>query len=301
MTHESAVSVVIPHYEDFENLDRCLSALMMQTYDGPVEIIVADNDSPSARTRLSETIAGRARYVRIRERGAGPTRNGGVAAARGDILVFTDSDCVPSRVWLAEGVSALKTFDVVGGKVDVSTADQRQVSPVEAFEMVFAFDNQLYVEQKGFSVTANLFTFRSVFDRVGPFRNGVPEDMDWCRRAARRGYRIGYAADALVTHPARRDWQELTRKWHRLGLESYNMMLAKRGGRTRWLVRTWATPLSAFVHSGRVVMSPKLDRASQRAGALAILFRLRFWRFIDGHRLMLQRRPDAGPIRSAPQ
>ena len=79
------------------------------------------------------------------------------------------------------------------------------------------------------------------------------------------------------------------------------MMLAKRGGRMRWLVRTWATPLSAFVHSGRVVMSPKLDRASQRAGALAILFRLRFWRFIDGHRLMLQRRPDAGPIRSAPQ
>ena len=302
MTDDSLVSVVIPHYEDFGNLDRCLTALASQTHDGPIEIIVADNGSPSGERRLAGTIAGRARLVIVRERGAGPTRNGGVAASRGNILAFTDSDCVPSTDWLAEGIVALKSFDVVGGKIVVSTADRHQVSPVEAFEMVFAFDNEWYVESKGFGVTANLFTFRQVFDRVGAFRNGVPEDRDWCRRAAHRGYRIGYAVNAAVTHPARRDWQELTRKWRRLGSESYNMALTKRGGRMWWLARTWATPFSAFVHSSRVIRSTKLNCTSQRLGALAILFRLRFWRFVEGHRLLLQRRSNADAIqRSSPQ
>src|SRR5262245_57268854 len=129
MANESLVSVVIPHYEDFENLDRCLTALASQTRDGPIEILVADNGSPSGEKSLLDTIAGRAHFVIVRERGAGPTRNGGVTAARGTILAFIDSDCVPSRRWLAEGVAALKSFDVVGGKIAVSTADRNQVSP----------------------------------------------------------------------------------------------------------------------------------------------------------------------------
>src|SRR5262245_5738645 len=171
MANES-VSVVIPHYEDFDNLDRCLSALASQTHNGRIEILVADNGSPSGEKYLIDAIAGRARWVIVRERGAGPTRNGGVAASRGTMLAFIDSDCVPSPGWLAEGIAALKSFDVAGGKIAVSTADRDQMSPVEAFEMVFAFDNKSYVEKKGFGVTANLFTFRHVFQRVGGFRNG---------------------------------------------------------------------------------------------------------------------------------
>jgi len=292
MANDLLVSVVIPHYEDFDNLDRCLTALASQTHDGPIEILVADNGSPAGKKSLADTIDGRARLVMVHERGAGPTRNGGVAASRGNILAFIDCDCVPSPHWLAEGIAALSSFDVVGGKIAVSTAYCGRISPVEAFEMVFAFDNKFYVEKKGFSVTANLFTSRHVFQQIGGFRNGVPEDLDWCRRAAEAGYRIGYAAEALVTHPARRNWQELTRKWRRLALESYNLMIVQRGGSIRWLARSWATPFSAFAHSGRVIRSPNLDCASQRLGALAVLFGLRFWRLIEGHRLLLRRRPE---------
>lgn len=287
---EPRVSVIIPHYEDHKNLDRCLAALGAQTYAGPFEIVVADNGSPSGEAQLAATIAGRARIVSVSERGAGSARNGGVAVCRGDILAFTDSDCLPAPNWLGEGVAALQTFDVVGGQVAVSTADRLHVSSVEAFEIVFAFDNKSYVEKKGFSVTANLFTTRDVFRAVGGFRNGVPEDLEWCQRAASAGYRIGYASGALVTHPARRNWPELTRKWRRLVLESYNQTIVQPGGWLRWLLRIWITPLSAFVHSARVIRSPKLRSTSQRLGALAVLFRLRFWRFAEGHRLLLRRR-----------
>lgn len=288
MSQEPLVSVIVPHFEDHTNLDRCLTALSAQTYDGALEIIIADNCSPSGEARLSAAVAGRARIVIVAERGAGAARNGGVAASTSNILAFTDSDCLPAPDWLREGIAALQRFDVVGGQVMVSTADRSHVSSIEAFEVVFAFDNKSYVEKKGFSVTANLFTSRHAFDAVGGFHNGIPEDLDWCRRAADKGYRIGYAAGALVTHPARRNWPELTRKWRRLALESYNRTIAQPGGRLRWLLRVWVTPLSAFVHSIRVFQSAKLHGANQRLGALAVLFRLRFWRFVEGHRLLLR-------------
>ena len=66
-------------------------------------------------------------------------------------------------------------------------------SGAEAFECVFAFDNRAYVLDKGFTVTANLFCSRALFEDVGPFLTGVSEDLEWCMRARSKGYRIGYA------------------------------------------------------------------------------------------------------------
>jgi hypothetical protein len=55
--------------------------------------------------------------------------------------------------------------------------DRRRPNPVEAFEMVFAFDFERYMNRVGFTGTGNMFLWRKVFDAVGPFRNGVAEDM----------------------------------------------------------------------------------------------------------------------------
>ena len=176
------VTVVIPHYRDFTRLDLCLKALEGQTFPREqFEIVVADNASPSGEAALQAAVAGRARWVVVGERGAGPTRNGGVAAARGELLAFTDSDCIPEPQWLAEGIAALDRYDVVGGAMTV-LADG-PLTAAEAFERVFAFDNADYVLRKGFTVTANLFCPKAVFQAVGGFRVGVPEDKEWSHRA----------------------------------------------------------------------------------------------------------------------
>ncbi len=51
----------------------------------------------------------------------------------------------------------------------VLAPDPARPTPAEAFELVFAFDNESYVRKKGFTVSANLFCTRAVFDRVGGF------------------------------------------------------------------------------------------------------------------------------------
>jgi glycosyltransferase involved in cell wall biosynthesis len=156
------VSVIIPNYQDLENLDRCLTHLEAQTIERDAfEIVVSDNASPVGLAAVEAAVAGRARVVLSREKGAGPTRNVGVAASRGRILAFVDSDCRPDPTFLEEGVRMLDRFDVVGGAIRVDVEKPGRPTPSEAFELVFAFQNEQYIKKKGFSVTAALLVIRT--------------------------------------------------------------------------------------------------------------------------------------------
>ena len=284
------VSVIIPHYHDLDGLDLCLTALSSQTYPADnFEVIVADNNSPEGEATVAKVIAGRARLTVVRDKGAGPARNGGVTLARGDILAFIDSDCVPQTTWLTEGVAALPAYDFIGGRVTVLVDDPTVMSGAEAFERVFAFDFKTYITKKGFTGAGNLFCSRAVFDQVGGFRVGVSEDVEWSQRARGKGLRLGYAPRAIVGHPARRNWDELWEKWRRVNAETYGLYRERRAGRLMWLMRSLALPLSAVVHTPRVFVSDQLITAGQRLAAARTLFKLRFWRLGDALRLLHQR------------
>lgn len=274
------VSVIVPHFNDLAGLALCLDDLERQTWPRErIEIIVADNASPCGAEALQRVIRGRARLVTVRERGAGPARNGGVAAAAGSVLAFTDSDCRPSPGWLAAGVEALSQFDFAGGRVRVLVEDPRHMTSAEAFEAVFAFDNEAYVRKKGFTGAGNLFCPKILFEAVGGFKVGLSEDVEWSHRARAAGYRLGYVAAAEVGHPARRNWPDLKLKARKVNTEGFGLFLTKPAGRWLWLGRSLGLPLSAVVHTPKVLRSPALAGPGQRLKAIGMLFRVRAWRF----------------------
>ena len=277
------VTVVVPHYRDFVRLDRCLAALTGQSYGGAYEIVVADNDSPEGIDRVRAVVAGRARLVVQTAKGAGPARNAGAAAARGAILAFTDSDCLPHRDWVAAGMAAVAPATLAGGRVEVLSQGPVK-SPTEAFEAVFAFDNENYVRAKGFSVTANLFVCADDFARVGPFPTGVSEDIEWCWRARDAGLRLAYAADAVVGHPARRDMAELEAKWRRLSHELFLLDIGRGRPAGRIVARAWLMLFGVPLALVRVARTPLLGGAERR-GAAAVLVRIRWFRFVETHRV----------------
>jgi GT2 family glycosyltransferase len=283
------VSVIVPHFRDLRRLNLCLAALERQTVDRDAfEIVVADNASPEGEIAVAAVVAGRARLVVVHERGAGPARNGGVAAAKGAVLAFTDCDCIPEPGWLAEGLAALARFDFVGGRVKVLVDDEARMTAQEAFERVFAFDFENYINRKGFTGSGNLFCPRAVFEQAGGFRTGVSEDVEWSRRARACGYHLGYAPLAVVGHPARRTWTELTAKWRRINRETFTLLKARRWGRAIWVLRNGLMPFTALVHAPRVLTSRALSTPAQRATALATLFRLRLWRSADAIRMLFE-------------
>jgi glycosyltransferase involved in cell wall biosynthesis len=283
-----AASVIVPHFNDLENLRRCLKALDEQSFErSQFEIIVSDNNSPCGVAAVIEACAGVANVVSAPKQGAGEARNAGAAAARGEILAFTDSDCRPAREWLERGLQALKSTDIVGGRIIVTVEDWNQLTPAEAYELVFAFNNRRYVEEHGYSVTANMFTRRDVLDRVGAFRVGVSEDRDWGQRATALGYRMRYAPDTVVAHPARREWSDLIRKWRRMTSESFALTCERPYGRLRWFARSWLILLSPLVHVNAVLHSDELGSFNLRIKAIGSLIRLRTWRFVESNRKLL--------------
>ena len=161
------VSVIIPHYNDLANLRRCLSRLASQTLPKDrFEIVVADNGSACGLEEVQNVCGRIARVVHAPIPGAGPARNVAVAASSGAVLAFTDSDCRPAPDWLENGFAALRNADIVGGRVDVDVGDPAHPTAIEAFELVFAFNVKRYIEELGFSVSANIFVSRATFDRV---------------------------------------------------------------------------------------------------------------------------------------
>ena len=164
---------------------------------------------------------------------------------------------------------------VTGGRIRVFDETPAPRSGAEAFETVFAFDQRSYIQDKGFSVTANLITSRAVFDAVGPFVVGVSEDLDWCHRATASGYALGYDPTLVVSHPTRSDWTALAKKWRRLTQEEFGLSKS----RLRWAVKAMIVPASAVVHLPKVLSCSDLSMGEAVAG-MGTLLRLRLARAV---------------------
>ena len=282
------VSVIVPHLDDYDNLGACFILLAEQSFPNDrTEIIVADNGSSRGLDVVRRIVGTRGRVVEVADRGAGPARNAGVRVSRGEAIAFIDSDCRPDRRWLEEGLAELQSADFAGGRVDVLVKDPRRMTAAEAFESVFAFQNERYVKNLNFTVSASMFVWRSVFDAVGGFENGVPEDLDWCQRARLKGYRIAFASRSIVQHPARRTMPELRRKSRRLTLEWCEAARREGKGPIFMLARHWAVLFSIAPHALVAMASKRLSGTRNRILAVGALAQIRMYRFVIAHRAVL--------------
>ncbi len=275
MTPPILAAIIIPHYNDTVRLARCLQALRPQL-SRQVELIVVDNGSTDSLDALRAEFPD-LRIVTEPRKGAACARNRGVAETTAPLLFFLDCDCVPDEDWLATALRLAKTSDIIGGAIRLFDETPPPRTGAQAFEAVFAFDNRAYVEQKGFSVTANLLTRRDVFQAVGEFTPGLSEDLDWCHRARARGYRLAYAPDLWVAHPSRGDWAALRKKWLRLTDEMFGVNGRGLGARLLWGLKALAMPISILAHAPRLLRAHALSRAERRA-SIATLIRLRLTR-----------------------
>ncbi len=220
-TRRPFVSVIVPVYEDMGRLALCLAALDCQSYPSDrYEVVVVDNASDED---IGSVVSGfvQARMIVENRPGSYAARNRGAGAAHGEIIAFTDADCIPAPDWVERGVESLSGAeggDVVAGRVDVFFCDPDHPTAVEQYDSVVNLRQEQLVARHGFGVTANLIMSRAVFERVGPFDDRLKStgDAEWCWRATRAGFALRYAESAVVSHPARRTLGEIRRKATRL-------------------------------------------------------------------------------------
>jgi len=201
------VSIIIPTYHDWQRLSICIHALSNQSYPKSLfEVIIINNDPldlPPEEYYLSENCA----LIPEEKPGSYAARNTGVYMAKGEIIGFTDSDCMPDMNWIKSAVDCFQTnkeISRIAGNIEFIFSG-KNLTPAEVYEKVFSF-RQFDDANSGTSVTANMFTLKKVFSEVGLFHDGMFSggDIEWGLRANEKGFKIIYSKNTIVKHPARK-------------------------------------------------------------------------------------------------
>ncbi|MGH9185266.1 MAG: glycosyltransferase [Acidimicrobiales bacterium] len=180
------VSIIIPVKDRRALLVAALEGLTQQTYDN-FEVVVVDDGSSdgSGDEAAGWTVAGRpVRVVPGGGQGAVRARQVGVSEARGEVLAFTDSDCVPTPRWLELGVKAIDGgADLVNGR----TGPRRPMLPLE---------RSMGSGLEGLYPTCNMFYRRAAYEKVGGFDGSAA--IRWGFRSDRRSRGDGFGEDTLL-------------------------------------------------------------------------------------------------------
>ena len=165
------ISVVIPVYNVKRYVEDCLKALLAEDYPADkYEVICVDNGSTDGSADIIRRYP-RVRFFSAPKRGAYIARNLGVEKARGEIIAFTDPDCIPAADWLKQIAGAMGSDGTgivlgsrrsAGGSYLVSLTDDYENSKKE---FVFNGDTpELY-----FGYTNNMAVRSGLFEELGPF------------------------------------------------------------------------------------------------------------------------------------
>lgn len=211
------VSVIIPVYNDASRLDLCLKALFEQTYPRDLyQVIVVDNGSDDSPRKVVDKYPD-AIFEFEENPGSYFARNKGVNISQGEVLAFTDSDCVPDKDWILMGVRSLvsgKNLGLVGGKVNFFFKDNSRPRIPELYDSITYLQQHNAVSKSRFAATANMFTWKKVMDEVGGFNTTFKSggDREWGERVAAAGYELAYEPEAVIFHPARSSFVEISRR-----------------------------------------------------------------------------------------
>lgn len=221
-----SVDVIVPVLNGGERFAVAAAALVRQT--APCRVIVVDNGS-SDGSRAVATEHG-FDVIDERRRSSYSARNAGLAVSTAEVVAFTDADCVPDDDWVERGVAAMVDTgaDLVAGHVE-----QRRSQSAASRHDGSYLDQADYVAQ-GFAATANLFVRRRVLNTLGGFDSALQSggDYDLTTRAVEAGFRLVYAAGAVVEHEPRRTVSAVARKAYRIG-RGHGQLARRKGDRVR--------------------------------------------------------------------
>jgi GT2 family glycosyltransferase len=186
MIESSTPSIIIPVLNNPKGLRRCIEALRGQGL--AFELIVVDNGSTDETCAVAELHADR--VLICPKLTIGALRNQGAQVAKGQILVFTDSDQRPAEGWLASGLEALAREESAG------MLGARYHAPEGSSWVAKTWDLQRRYSDVpgdiGWLQGGNLFVKRAAFERVGGFRTDLvaSEDVDLSFRVRNAGFRV---------------------------------------------------------------------------------------------------------------
>lgn len=196
-------SVIVPAYNASKTIEACLNALIHQSvHTMDYEVIVVDDGSTDNTSEIVKRFP--VKYIRQPNRGPASARNLGARKASGEIILFTDSDCVPARNWMEEMVIPFYNADVIAVKGAYKTSQKSltarfaQMEFEERFEMLKKADSIDMVDTYSAAFRIGIFWKAGGFDESFPVANN--EDTDLSYKLSKLRYKMVFNPKAIVYH-----------------------------------------------------------------------------------------------------
>jgi mycofactocin glycosyltransferase len=272
-----AVTVVVPARDRPSETRACVESLLALDYPPDLlEVIVIDDASPSPLSKVLSDLPVRV-VRRETNEGQSAARNLASNIARGEVLAFTDNDCVSDAGWLRSLVACLcePGTDLAGGQVLSPPPD----GPVAAFEAVrsplgmgVTASSVGPEELVAYLPSCNLAVRREVLRRLGGFdeKMVLGEDADLVWRATRAGHGVRYEPAAKIVHRHRTRLVALLRRRADYGSSEADLQLRHPEARRVMMVPVVGTAALAALAMVPVVWQAGLVLAALAALALCV-------------------------------
>lgn len=195
-TGKKLVTVVVTIKNEENNIDDLLDSLVVQ--EAPIEVLVIDAASTDRSQEIVKGYMDDYPFIKldIYDAQRGESRNRGIEMAKGDIVAFTDGDCIANPFWIKEIRRSLEKKDIVGGRTIAMG--------YEAFKNL----GRVEVYHKGMDITfpsCNLAYRKHILQEIKGFdpRFVTAEDIDMNHRAVDLGYGIVENRNMVVYHKER--------------------------------------------------------------------------------------------------
>lgn len=216
------ITVIVPVRNGQRTIRDCLISLLKSDYpEDRREIVVVDNGSTDGTSDIVKEFP--VRNVQEPRRGLSYARNRGIEATTGNLLAFTDSDCMVSTAWLRELTQGFESDDVgvVAGEV-VSFPSNAPPERYMAIRKPRWQTRSLSFQEKPWFLSGCAAFRRKVFDEIGLYDTrfaGVGcEDIDFSWRFFKQNrFRLKYQPKAVVFHRHRLTARGLFDQYYRYG------------------------------------------------------------------------------------
>ncbi len=217
---QTSISVIIPAYNAAQTLGECLDALRKQTVPREAyEVIVVDDGSTDETHLVAQS--GGARVIRQDNSGPAAGRNAGIATSKGDLILFTDADCVPAADWIERMVEPLADPEISGSKGVYRTRQSSLAARFIQVEYEDRYDHTARQQYVDFIDTYAAGYRRRLLVDMGGFSTGFPlasvEDQELSFRLAEAGHRMVFCPGAIVFHRHPESWIRYARRKFKIG------------------------------------------------------------------------------------
>jgi glycosyltransferase involved in cell wall biosynthesis len=232
-------SVIISAKNEAPRLGACLASLSAQKGGIPFEIHLVDNASNDGTYALARRLAKSQKNLfvwREKKPGSPAARNLGARKARGDILLFTDADCILDPNWVAEMSRPLLSpmhypLAAVGGATTGVFQKQNPNFWETYVESLFDFwESDRLGASPAFlpwASTRNFAVRKEVFQALGGFDENwraAAYDVDFCWRLVLCGFVIGQAPRAKLHHQRRHSLRGILRQMENYAYYNHSLL-----------------------------------------------------------------------------